>query len=166
MPHDTIGWIHTIAAIIALISGSMILAQAKGTATHKKVGRVYGIAMLVVCATSFMIYRVHNSFGVLHFFAIVSTITLALGMLPMHVKGYENPRLTHLAWMYWSVIGLYCAFASEVFTRLPYFLELDNNYGTFYALVGVASGLVGMLGGRYFRHKKAVWEAQFGAKHV
>ena len=109
-----------------------------------------------------MIYRVHNTFGVLHFFAVVSTITLALGMLPMYRKGYENPRLTHLAWMYWAVIGLYCAFAAEVFTRLPYFLSLEKSYSNFYALVGVASGLVAMVGGRFFRQKKAIWEELFG----
>ena len=55
MPHDFIGWIHTIAAIVALITGSMILSKTKGTAIHKKTGRVYGICMLTVCATAFMI---------------------------------------------------------------------------------------------------------------
>ena len=82
MPQDIIGWFHTIAAIIALITGSLILSYAKGTETHKFIGRVYGVSMLVVCATSFTIYRVHNTFGVLHVFAIISTITLLLGMLP------------------------------------------------------------------------------------
>ena len=83
MPHDFIGWFHTLAAVISLITGTMILATAKGTSAHKKIGRVYGIAMLIVCASSFMIYRVHETFGLLHFFAVISTITLILGMEPM-----------------------------------------------------------------------------------
>ena len=41
MPQDIIGWIHTIAAIIALIAGSIILAKAKGTFQHKITGRIY-----------------------------------------------------------------------------------------------------------------------------
>ncbi len=163
MPHDIIGWIHTLAAIIALITGSMVLAKTKGTLQHKRTGRVYGVAMLVVCATSFMIYRVHNTFGILHIFAIISTITLVLGMLPLYLKGYKNPILTHLSWMYWSVIGLYCAFAAEIFTRLPMLLDIKNTYGIFYALIGLSAGFVGFIGSRFFKKKKKVWKERFAS---
>lgn len=163
MPHDIIGWIHTLAAIIALLTGSMVLAKTKGTLKHKKTGRVYGMAMLVVCITSFMIYRVHNAFGILHIFAIISSVTLFLGMLPMYLKGYKNPILTHLSWMYWSVIGLYCAFAAEIFTRLPMMLNLKNTFGLFYALIGLSAGLVGFIGSHYFKKKKKVWKELFSS---
>ena len=162
MPHDSIGWVHTLAAVIALISGSIILAKTKGTLAHKRIGRVYALAMLVVCATSFMIYRVHGTFGILHIFAIISTITLVLGLLPMYLKRQQNPIVAHLAWMYWSVIGLYAAFAAEIFTRLPMLFPIPNTYGLFYALVGIASGAVTFVGSRYFKKKKKIWEAQFG----
>lgn len=162
MPHDIIGWIHTIAAVIALLTGSMILAKAKGTALHKKIGRFYGISMLIVCTTAFMIYRVHNSIGILHFFAFISTITLLLGMIPMYYKGFKNPIVAHLSWMYWSVIGLYCAFSAEIFTRLPIILDIENTYGIFYALVFLSSGIVGMIGGHFFNKKKKIWEKRFG----
>lgn len=162
MPQDFIGWFHTLAAIIALITGSMVLAKTKGTSLHKKIGRVYGISMLVVCATSFMIYRVHGTFGILHIFACTSTITLFLGMLPMYLKGFKNPILAYLAWMYWSVIGLYCAFAAEIFTRLPDILKIENDYGIFYALIGISAGLVGAIGSRYFKKNKKLWEERFG----
>ncbi|WP_412560782.1 DUF2306 domain-containing protein [Winogradskyella sp. MIT101101] len=162
MPHDTIGWIHTVFAIIALITGSVILYKTKGTSLHKKTGRIYGISMLIVCATAFLIYRVHNTFGILHFFAVISTVTLFLGMLPMYIKGYKNAIAVHLSWMYWSVIGLYCAFAAEIFTRLPLLLNIKNSYGIFYALVGLSTGLVGFIGSRFFKKKKSVWEKKFG----
>ncbi|PKD19572.1 hypothetical protein APR41_02910 [Salegentibacter salinarum] len=162
MPHDIIGWIHTIAAIIALITGSMILAKAKGTFQHKITGRIYGVSMLIVCITAFMIYRVHHTFGVLHVFAVVSTITLVLGMLPMYLKVYKKPRIVHLSWMYWSVIGLYCAFAAEIFTRLPLIFDLPNTYGFFYMLVGLSAGAVGMIGSYFFKRKQKVWETRFG----
>lgn len=162
MPQDIIGWIHTIAAIIALIAGSIILAKAKGTFQHKITGRIYAIAMLIVCSTAFMIYNVHNTFGVLHVFAVISTVTLVLGMLPLYLKRIKNRIVAHLAWMYWSVIGLYCAFAAEIFTRLPIIFNLPNTYGIFYALVGVSTGLVGITGGYFFKRKKTVWEKKFG----
>lgn len=164
MPHDFIGWFHTIAAMVALLTGSIILATTKGTLFHKRIGRVYGISMLVVCTSSFMMYRLHNTIGFLHFFSVISTTTLILGMLPMYLKNYKNPILAHLAWMYWSVIGLYCAFAAEVFTRLPLILDIKNSYEIFYALVGLSTGLVGFVGSRFFKKKKKIWIAQFSSQ--
>lgn len=140
----------------------MILWQEKGTKLHRQVGRIYGTAMLVVCATSFMIYRVHPSFGVLHFFAIVSSITLLLGMLPMYIKGYKNRLVAHLSWMYWSVIGLYCAFVAEILTRLPDLLGIKSGYGIFYMLIGVSAGIVSGTAGYFFRKRKVYWTTQFG----
>lgn len=162
MPQDFIGWFHTLAAIVSLIAGSFILLNTKGTRVHKRVGRIYGISMLTVCATSFMIYRIHGSFGILHVLACISTATLLAGMLPLYLKRTSNYMTHHLSWMYWSVIGLYCAFAAEVFTRLPYILNIKNSYGIFYALVGISAGIVGGLGAKYFRKKKDLWIDQFG----
>lgn len=163
MPHDLTGWIHTLAAVLALITGTLILRNAKGTRQHKRTGRVYALSMFVVCATSFMIYRVHGTFGILHLFALLSTMTLIFGMLPLYRKSfYKNPRITHLAWMYWSVIGLYSAFVAEVLTRLPILFKIEESYGLFYALVGLSAGLVGMLGARFFRKYKGQWIARFG----
>ncbi|SFR52047.1 Predicted membrane protein [Robiginitalea myxolifaciens] len=162
MPHDFTGWIHTLAALVALVSGSLILAKTKGTRWHRRTGRVYGIAMLTVCATSFMIYRLHNSFGILHFFALVSTITLILGMLPLYRKGVKNAIVRHLAWMYWSVIGLYSAFIAEILTRVPRLVGIDTNFGMFYGIVGLSAGLVGFIGAYYFKRKIGNWEEAYG----
>ncbi|WP_029034737.1 DUF2306 domain-containing protein [Salinimicrobium terrae] len=163
MPHDSIGWIHTIAAVIALITGSLVLLKTKGTFLHKMTGRVYAVSMLMVCGTAFMIYRVHNTFGILHIFALISTITLFLGMLPLYLGLHKKPVVAHLSWMYWSVIGLYCAFAAEIFTRLPTILNIKNTYGIFYALIGLSAGIVGFIGSHFFKRKKKVWEDQFGS---
>ena len=158
MPNDFIGWFHTIAAIIALITGSLVLSKTKGTTAHKIIGRIYGVSMLVVCVTAFMIYKVHGSLGVLHIFAFISTVTLILGMWPLYFSKRVDAVIQHLAWMYWSVIGLYCAFAAEIFTRLPVILDIPNTYGIFYILVGISAGLVGVTGSYFFKRKKKLWE--------
>lgn len=162
MPYGFIGWFHTIAAFVALLSGSLILGSRKGNTFHKQTGRVYALSMLTVCVTAFLIYRLHNAFGILHFFAILSTVTLILGLYPLYFKGVKNPIVTHLSWMYWSVIGLYAAFAAEVFTRLPMVLNVENSYGIFYALVGISSGLVTFAGSYFFKDKKDDWAERFG----
>lgn len=162
MPYDFIGWFHTVMSLIALLTGTIILSKKKGTATHKKVGRIYAISMLLVCITAFMIYRLHNAFGILHFFAVISTVTLVLGMLPMYLKTYKNPIIVHLSYMYWSVIGLYCAFAAEVFTRLPDIWNIKTDFGVFYGLIGLSSGTVGVIGSHYFKKHKKYWKERFG----
>ena len=164
MPNDITGWLHTLAAVIALITGTIVLTKVKGTRLHKRIGRFYGTSMLIVCATSFMIFKVQGSFGVLHFFATLSTITLIFGMFPLYSDFLKNPIVTHLSWMYWSVIGLYCAFAAEIFTRLPMLFNLKNSYGIFYTLVGISTGLVGFAGSYHFRRKKSDWEKRFSHK--
>ena len=161
MPHDFIGWLHTRAAIIALITGSMILYRMKGDLRHRRTGRVYAIAMLIICATSFLIFRVHGGLGFLHIFAFISTVTLLLGMAPLYLKKPDNYLLWHLGWMYWSVIGLYCAFAAELFTRLPMIFDWKNSYGLFYALVGISTALVGMVGSRRYKKLEKIWKARY-----
>ncbi len=109
--------------------------------------------------TSFMIYRLHGKFGVLHWFAIISSIVLIGGILPMIFKKPKNYFSYHFSFMYWSVIGLYCAFAAEMLTRMPIWLDLKENIAViFYAMVGIATALVGGIGSIYFRKYKQKWE--------
>lgn len=160
MLSNFIGVTHLIASIIALITGSFVLKNAKGTATHRKIGYVYTIAMAIVLLTSFMIYRLHGAFGILHWFAVVSSITLLAGMLPMFFKNPSNYLSLHFSFMYWSVIGLYCAFFAEILTRIPFLLELEDNVVViFYSMVGIATGLVAGIGSYYFRRFKKKWNA-------
>lgn len=60
--------------------------------------------------------------------------------------------------MYWIVIGLYCAFFAEVLTRIMFLIEVEDNIAIiFYAMVGVATGLVAGMRSFYFRRFKKKW---------
>lgn len=158
MLSSTIGVIHFVASIFALVSGTYVLGALKGKRVHKQVGYVYSVSMFVVLLTSFMIYRLHGTFGILHVFAVISSVTLFAGMVPVLLKRPANYLTMHFSFMYWSVIGLYCAFSAEVFTRIPLVYELDANVvGIFYAMVGIASALVGGIGSIYFKKYKTRW---------
>ncbi|WP_340202610.1 DUF2306 domain-containing protein [Ascidiimonas sp. W6] len=115
---STTGLIHLTTAVIALLAGTMVLILKKGDQKHKIWGYIYVGSMTVMLITSFMIYRLFNGFGIFHFFSIISTITLAAGMMPLVFKR-KNAIALHLSFMYWSVIGLYAALVSEIFTRVP-----------------------------------------------
>ena len=153
------GIIHFSTSILALVAGSIILIKVKGTSNHKVIGYVYTVAMLVLLVTSFMLYNLNGNFNLFHGFAVVSSVSLLGGMLPMIIKKPANYLALHFSFMYWSVIGLYCALAAEVFTRLPYFIDFEENVvKIFYILVGVATALVGGIGSFYFRKLKKKWQ--------
>jgi len=115
---NTTGWIHTLAACVALITGTVVILGKKGTSTHKKVGYVYVLSMVVMLVTAFMIYRLFDGFGIFHIFAVVSVLTLSAGMLPALARSSISNWLSyHYYFMNWSVVGLYAAFVSEICVR-------------------------------------------------
>lgn len=161
--HDTIGLIHLIFAILSLFSGTYILWSPKGTINHKKIGYIYIISMLVVNITAFMIYRLFGSFGIFHWFAVISIISIALGILPFIISKDSANIITHFSFMYWSVIGLYAAFVSEVFTRLPKILNpgIESNDSVFFIILNITVFLMMGFGAYFFIRNKKKWAIQF-----
>ncbi|MBN2732018.1 MAG: hypothetical protein JXR26_06295 [Balneolaceae bacterium] len=151
--HDWMGLIHLVASITALITGTMGLAMKKGTRMHIKIGYGYATSMVMVVVTAFMIYRLFGGWGIFHWAAVVSGITLAGGMVPAILRKPENWVVMHFSFMYWSVLGLYAAFLSEVLTRVP-----DQ---PFFNMVGIGTGVVMAIGGSWFYYRKDYWEQQF-----
>lgn len=158
---SNIGLIHTIASTIALILGTVSLSVAKGTFLHKRVGYSYSIAMITLLISAFMLYNLFGSWGIFHWAAVISSLTLIAGMIPilMRVKNYIS---LHLGFMYWSVIGLYGGFTAEVFVRLPkVILESGIPNSTFYIMTGVAVGLTMTAGAICFIKASPKWLNQF-----
>ncbi|NVK22921.1 MAG: hypothetical protein HWD86_10420 [Kangiellaceae bacterium] len=136
------GNLHFASAILALTFGSLVLLQKKATRFHRKIGMAYVVSMSFMLLTSFMTYRLYGRFGTFHYMSVFATIVLAVGMLPMWFKRPRNNyKLLHINFMYWSVIGLYMALFSEVFTRIP---ETPFYKMVFWASLGVlVLGFVG-----------------------
>jgi len=152
------GLVHLIASIIALITGTMVLYNLKGTNYHKKVGYIYTASMTVLLITSFMMYNLYGKFGIFHWFALLSTVSLIGGIVPMLIKKPKDYITTHFSFMYWSVIGLYGALCAEVLVRIPKVIFQDGEIlPVFYNLVGVAVFFVMGVGSFMFRKKKIHW---------
>jgi hypothetical protein len=151
---STTGYIHFITATIAMITGTYVIVAPKGTRTHVRWGYAYTASMVVMLITSFMIYRLFNGFGIFHYFSVVSTITLIGGLIPAFRRKPEKTWVIwHFAFMYWSIIGLYAAFVSEVVTRVP-----ETPY---FGMLGIAIFVVmGIANYFWFKYKK-VWTQQF-----
>jgi uncharacterized membrane protein len=145
-----IGLIHLIASIFALIFGTLVLVLTKGTKFHKQIGYAYAASMLAVLVTAFMIYRLFGRFGIFHITAIISTISLLGGMIPVILRKPARSWLSlHYSFMFWSVIGLYAAFAAETLVRIP--------QTPFFGMVGFASFGVTVIGGIFFAIHKKKW---------
>lgn len=138
MQFSTIGYIHLFFSVLAMITGLVVVFKTKGTAVHKKIGYVYVISMLLLNLTSFFISN-FNGFSIFHFFAIVSLVTIIGGMYPA-IKKSKNWIYKHYYFMSWSVVGLYCAFWSEVGTRFV------RNMQDFWWAVAIATFATAFIG--------------------
>jgi len=155
--HDTVGAIHLFSSILSLFYGTQVLISQKGDERHRKRGKKYLYSMAVLLITSFMIYRITGAFGIFHYAAIFAIINLLLGMVPLWLKRPRDKwKFLHLNFMYWSIIGLYMAFASEIATRLP--------NSSFYFMVMLASGGTLLLGFVIFYIKLPAWKKIFKIK--
>lgn len=157
------GLLHFLASLVSLVTGIYVLIARKGDASHRKVGYVYAVSMLVLNITAFLIYNLYGKFGIFHWFAIVSFLTLFAGMVPVLLKRPYDYLLLHFKFMYWSVIGLYCALMAEVFSRLPFIFpdELGNPSKVFYKFVGIGTIVVMVIGILFFIKKKPIWTRQY-----
>ena len=159
MSLSPIGITHLAASLLALVFGTLVLYLPKGTRRHKSMGYWYFAAMVTVLATAFMIYNLYGRFGLFHIMALVSSISLLGGIVPMWTRWpAKNYFHYHVAFMYWSVIGLYAAFFAEVLTRLPFLIGVQQDIlFYFYGLVALATGVTCWLGSRYFRRYLDSW---------
>lgn len=149
-----IGLIHFIVSMLSVVFGTAILLMEKGTKRHKQIGYAYVLSMLGVIITSFMMYRLFGKFGIFHVAALVSAITLSLGMIPAILRKPAKTWFSlHFGFMYWSVIGLYAAFAAEMMVRIP--------QQPFFRMVGFASFGVALLGAIFMAIYKKKWSQMY-----
>ena len=100
---------HVVAALSALLAGAAVLLSPKGTYTHRKIGTIYVLALVLVNVAALSLHR-ENAFGVFHALAVVSLVTLTVGLSPL-LLGKRSPAVfaTHAYCMTWSYAGLVAA---------------------------------------------------------
>ena len=162
----TTGFIHLLASVLALVTGLYVLITTKGTKRHRQIGYVYAFSMVLLNLTAFMIYRLYGKFGLFHWLAVFSCLTLFAGMYPVISKKTKNYLLIHFNFMYWSVIGLYCALMAEIFSRLPKIVLTDAGepMTVFYKFVGIGTAIVMIIGVYFFVKFKPQWTKKYEEK--
>ncbi len=160
---STTGLVHFIASLGSFILGTCVLFLPKGTPLHKRIGKAYAIAMCVVLVSAFLTYRLFGTWGIFHWTAVISSLTLVCGLVPIFTKKpAQNYLSLHLSFMYWSVMGVYGALVSETLVRMP---KVAVNSGipnaVFYNMTGIGTALVMGFGVYFFIKLKPKWDKQF-----
>lgn len=152
--HNTTGLIHVISAIVAMAIGLVVLLMRKGTRWHRFFGYLYFYSMLVLNGTAFMIYALFGTFGPFHVAAVASLATLIAGFIPvMRRKPANKWLMQHFTYMYFSIVGLYAAFASETLSRIP--------KSPFFTIVIMASIAITAIGVIIYRRMRTKWLSDF-----
>lgn len=114
----TIGLAHVMMAVVALIAGTAVISIGKGTRPHRRLGRIYLIAMLAMNATALLDYELYGFFGPFHWMALISLATVLAGYVSVR-RRRPGWQIRHAFYMSGSYVGLIAAAVAEVASRVP-----------------------------------------------
>ncbi|MEQ9563199.1 MAG: DUF2306 domain-containing protein [Woeseiaceae bacterium] len=132
-----LGLIHVLLAVLAIAFGALVIFSRKGTRKHKWFGRCYVGSMVAVNGSALMIYELFGSFGLFHWMALLSLLSVLAGYIPARIRK-PGWRAQHAYFMSGSYAGLIAALAAEILTRTPWL--------PFFGSVAVATCLVVVVG--------------------
>lgn len=140
---STLGFIHLIFGILALVTGTAVLFLRKGTRWHRTLGHLYLTNMLALNISALFIYRLFGSFGPFHWLALISLLTLVAGMVPVFTRRPKGRWLElHASFLNGSYVGLVAATAAEITSRIP---GTEDSFGLVVAGTSVVIMVVGGL---------------------
>lgn len=140
---STLGFIHLIFGILALVAGTAVLFLRKGTRWHRTLGHLYLTNMLALNISALFIYRLFGSFGPFHWLALISLLTLVAGMVPVFTRRPKGRWLElHASFLNGSYVGLVAATAAEITSRIP---GTEDSFGLVVAGTSVVIMVVGGL---------------------
>lgn len=144
--HTPYSLMHVTAALVALVSGALVIRAPKGRAMHRLLGIIYVFAMLITNMAALMIYSLTGRFGLFHAFALLS-LACTLAGLAMPIIKPRDWIVRHVYCMAWSYLGLLAATANEAVIHLP----LHIHGAPRIIASGVVIALVTMVAGRCLR---------------
>src|SRR5262245_12889218 len=132
---SVIGWLHAIVCVVAMAAFVPAMLARKGSPRHRAAGKMYALAYLALCVTSFGIYA-EQRFWFPHWLPLAGLLVLAAGYLAVRAKP-RGWRQVHLVAMLLSAYNLFGGAVNEAFLRIRVLRALagDNI---------VASPVVGM----------------------
>lgn len=150
-----LGWLHTIACLVALFSGAYVLFARKGTRRHRQLGWWYAGAMVVLNLSVLAIYRFDivpatgqsgaGHFGIFHWFAVAALASVLIAVFA--AARQRRSRLwshVHAQAMLGSYYGLIGGLINEMFARITVLRDLALHMSPHAGNI-TRAGLVGMV---------------------
>lgn len=154
---DTLGRIHLVFAMTALIVGPVIFFTKKGTGWHRMLGYLFITAMLAVNVSALFKYDFSGTFNFFHFAAVASLATLvpAIGFLVAGIRTGKTFYLgIHGGLMGWTYFGLVMAAIAETVTRgFPYLLHGEGGWTRFITTLTIFMIVTGYLTLKFMRKR-------------
>lgn len=117
-----LGWIHALACLIALPTGLMVLAMAKGTSRHRRLGLWYVAAMVAANLTAFGLFAgvpgIEPGFNRFHWMAVATLIALVVAYAGARRQRERMWAYAHPAGMIVSYYFLIGGAINEGFSRI------------------------------------------------
>lgn len=114
----SLGLVHLLMAIAAMLFGAAVIFSRKGTRKHRWMGRCYVAMMFGLNGTALLNYELYGRFGPFHWMVLASLATVMAGFLPAWRKA-PGWIYRHAYFMAWSYVGLMAAAVAEVASRVP-----------------------------------------------
>lgn len=126
--HDVLVVIlHTAAAVLALCSGLLVLSLRKGTIAHRRTGKIYVAAILVLCASSAFIHEINGELSIFHLITVQTLAFVGAGLVALVLRDrLEHWYVWHLRFMLYSYVTLIVTGIAQAFEHLPLGTDLLN----------------------------------------
>lgn len=112
--------LHISAALLSVVFGAVILLARKGTPRHRRRGRVYGVALLVMVASSFFITDLRDGWSVFHAVSILTAALVLFGWWqPVFGRSRAGWLRRHTLSMQLSYLVLIVTGTAQFFDYLP-----------------------------------------------
>ena len=138
---------HVAFGVAALLLGTINAVRQKGTPAHRLIGHTYYVSMLGLNGTAFGIYDFFGTFGVFHWFAVLSLVSTIGAVVPVLLRRpRRNWKIYHGYFMLYSYLGLLAATAAEIAVRIPPFWNTESPARYLLSAALIASMAVTMIG--------------------
>jgi uncharacterized membrane protein len=115
---SAMGWIHTIACLIALAAGGYVLAGRKGTRRHRRIGWWYVMSMLVLNLSILAVYNFDivpgagqgpGRFGIFHWMTLATLLATVLAVIgavrQRHSRVWAHVHAQAMLFSYYMLVG-------------------------------------------------------------
>lgn len=115
MDYLALAYLHLATVVPCFLIGGWVLARRKGTAVHKRLGRIYAVLMLFTAVATLAMPAavgpaVLGHFGFIHLFSVLVLVSVPLAVVAIR-KGNRRAHIGHMLGVYFGGILIAGGFA-------------------------------------------------------